>query len=394
MCAFLNHVGQYPCSLHNNAEKIFQDLLNQSWHIDKVINAQSLDENEAITLKDEICVGLSRHFLDVQNIQGQGYDGARNMRGEWNSLQALFLNDCPYAYYVHYLALKSASCKCHDQLQVAQAIGIANMLVIDELEIGKGLNQIGTVKRARETHWSSHFCSVCSLIRMFDATCYVLANVIENGSNYFIRGDSATTYKKITSFYYVFILDLVKEIMGIIDILCQHLQQKSQDIVNAMYLVLSTKTMIQKLRENGWGNLLEVVEAFFEKHNIKTIDLLTLSSALDPNDAYNPSIWMIFFVLWANIILLISQRLEETQMSKVYFLVDRLICILFTLPTLTTSTEIAFSTMKNVKTRLSNKMEDEFLTDNPVIYIEREIAETFDSDSIFSDFISLKERRA
>ncbi|KAK8310192.1 hypothetical protein V6Z11_D02G170000 [Gossypium hirsutum] len=317
MCAFLNHVGQYPCSLHNNAEKIFQDLLNQSWHIDKVINAQSLDENEdnasrnishmiqkeilhilankvrhkihkdigdskfcfiideaygeskTITLKDEICAGLSRHFLDVQNIQGQGYDGASNMQGEWNSLQALFLNDCPYAYYVHYLALKSASCKFHDQLQVAQAIGIANMLVIDELEIGKGLNQIGTVKRARETHWSSHFCSVCSLIRMFDATCYVLANVIESGSNYFIRGDSATTYKKITSFYYVFILDLVKEIMGIIDILCQHLQQKSQDIVNVMYLVLSTKTMIQKLRENGWGNLLEVVEAFFEKHNIK-----------------------------------------------------------------------------------------------------------------------------
>ena len=23
------------------------------------------------------------------------------MRGEWNGLQALFLNDCPYAYYVH-----------------------------------------------------------------------------------------------------------------------------------------------------------------------------------------------------------------------------------------------------------------------------------------------------
>jgi hypothetical protein len=26
------------------------------------------------------------------------------MRGEWNGLQALFINDCPYAYYVHCLA--------------------------------------------------------------------------------------------------------------------------------------------------------------------------------------------------------------------------------------------------------------------------------------------------
>jgi len=26
------------------------------------------------------------------------------MCGEWNGVQALFINDCPYAYYVHCLA--------------------------------------------------------------------------------------------------------------------------------------------------------------------------------------------------------------------------------------------------------------------------------------------------
>ncbi|XP_028073248.1 uncharacterized protein LOC114275408 [Camellia sinensis] len=34
------------------------------------------------------------------------YDGASNMLGEWNGLQALFLKDCPYAYYVHYFAYR------------------------------------------------------------------------------------------------------------------------------------------------------------------------------------------------------------------------------------------------------------------------------------------------
>ena len=72
------------------------------------------------------------------------------MRGEWNGLQALFLKDCPYAYYVHcmahrlQLALVTASrevkdvhqffdylvniinivvgsSKCSDELQHAQA---------------------------------------------------------------------------------------------------------------------------------------------------------------------------------------------------------------------------------------------------------------------------------
>jgi len=33
----------------------------------------------------------------------------------------------------------------------------------------------------------------------------------------------------------------MKEIMGIIDALCQHLQQKSQDILTAVQLVTNTK---------------------------------------------------------------------------------------------------------------------------------------------------------
>ena len=56
------------------------------------------------TLKKEISAVLSHYNLSIQNIRGQGYDGASNIRGEWNGLQALFLNDCPYAYYVHCLA--------------------------------------------------------------------------------------------------------------------------------------------------------------------------------------------------------------------------------------------------------------------------------------------------
>jgi hypothetical protein len=40
-------------------------------------------DTSALTLKNEISDVLSRHCLDIQNIRGQGYDGASNMRGEW-----------------------------------------------------------------------------------------------------------------------------------------------------------------------------------------------------------------------------------------------------------------------------------------------------------------------
>ena len=57
-----------------------------------------------LTPKKEICAILSRYNLHIENIRSQGYDGVSNMRGEWNGLQALFLKECPYAYYVHCMA--------------------------------------------------------------------------------------------------------------------------------------------------------------------------------------------------------------------------------------------------------------------------------------------------
>ena len=48
----------------------------------------------------------------------------------------------------------------------------------------------------------------------------------------------------------------MKEIMGITNILCQVLQQHSQDLLNAMHLVSTTKSLIQKLGDDGWEPLL------------------------------------------------------------------------------------------------------------------------------------------
>jgi hypothetical protein len=119
-----------------------------------------------LTLKDSISYVLSQNGLDIQSIREQWYDDASNMRGEWKRLQALFLNDCSYVYYVHCFAhrlqltliaasqevvfvheffsnlnfiinMVGASCKLHDQLQDAHEINIAHLIAIDELETRK-----------------------------------------------------------------------------------------------------------------------------------------------------------------------------------------------------------------------------------------------------------------
>ena len=139
-----------------------------------------VSDNVALTLKKVIYYLLSCYNLDIQNIRGQGYDDASNMRGELNGLQALISHDCLFAYYIHcfahrlQLALVAASkavipvgkffyrlafiinivgalCKRNEQLKVTQDAEFAYLINIDELETGRGLNQKCTLQRAGDT---------------------------------------------------------------------------------------------------------------------------------------------------------------------------------------------------------------------------------------------------
>ncbi|XP_076951246.1 uncharacterized protein LOC143624499 [Bidens hawaiensis] len=90
----------------------------------------------------------------------------------------------------------------------------------------------------------------------------------------------------------------------------------------------------------------------------------------------------------------LCKYLVDTQKCETYYLVDRLIRLILTLLVSTATTERGFSAMKIFKNCLRNKMSDEYLGNSLVIYIEKEIAETFDSESIINEFKDLKGRRA
>ena len=66
---------------------------------------------------------------------------------------------------------------------------------------------------------------------------------------------------------------------------------------------------------------------------------------------------------------------------------------MLTLPVSTATIERAFSAMKLLKIRLRNRMKDEFLADNMMVYIEKEIARNFTIEMIMDEFYSMKNRR-
>ena len=85
--------------------------------------------------------------------------------------------------------------------------------------------------------------------------------------------------------------------------------------------------------------------------------------------------------------------MAKTGKSLSYPLINRLIRLVLTLPVSIATTERAFSAMKLVKTKLRNRMEDDFLASYLITYIEKEIASSFDIDSIIDAFNDMKERR-
>ena len=89
----------------------------------------------------------------------------------------------------------------------------------------------------------------------------------------------------------------------------------------------------------------------------------------------------------------LCRRFVEIIKSQHYLLIDRLISLVLTLPVSTATIERAFLAMKLIKTSLRSKMENEFFSDCMVIYIEREITDLVDSDSVIDDFYNLKPRK-
>ena len=90
----------------------------------------------------------------------------------------------------------------------------------------------------------------------------------------------------------------------------------------------------------------------------------------------------------------LSKGLMETQKRETYYLLDRVVRLILTLPVSTATTERRFSAMKIFKNCFRNKMLDDFLANNLMIYIEREIAENIDSKSVIDEFKDIKGRRA
>ncbi|CAK8531740.1 unnamed protein product [Lathyrus sativus] len=267
--------------------------------VERFIALHHVKDTTSESLKDALCGILDKYMLSISRIRGQGYDGASNMRGEFNGLQRKILDENPYAFYVHCYAYRlqlvvvsvasscsfihdffeyislimtitSASCKRRDALTEAQHQDILNKLESGEIFRGRGLHQSSSLIRPEDTRWGSHHITLLCLDQIWSFVLNVLSMVDEDG-----RGPSqaASLIEKMESFKFAFILKLMLKLFGIINELSHVLQRKDLNIVIAMELVDVVKARLATMRDSGWDDLFADVQEFCVAKGIPMLNM-------------------------------------------------------------------------------------------------------------------------
>jgi len=254
-------------------------------------------ETSAKSLKKAIDEFFAKHGLSLTRLRGQGYDGASNMRGEFNGLKTLILNENKNAYYIHCFAHQlqlvvvsaakekdnvcdffeilslivntvGASCKRKDALRELHHEEILNKVELGEISTGKGQNQEISLARPGDTRWGSHYKTLVRLFTMWNSVGEVLMSIHNNELNYNKRASSGGLVDKMDSFEFVFIGMFMMKILGMTNTLSKALQVRDQNIGSALNMINVVKNNLQEYRRDGWDNLLKDVIKFCDEHEI------------------------------------------------------------------------------------------------------------------------------
>ncbi|KAH9752035.1 TTF-type domain-containing protein [Citrus sinensis] len=228
-----------------------------------------------------------------------------------------------YNLLVENLRGQGASFKRYSELKSAREKEIIDLIALEELETGTGANQVRTLQRVGDTRWSSHFTSVSRFIEMFGATLEVLGKMINDGSSRDMRGEAK-------------------------DFQLMELNSRFSEQTVELLTLSSALDPVDGFKSFDIDNICSLAEKFYP-HDFTPNEVLALRRELE-----HYQIDVLSHPRFQNMASLfeLCRRFVETMKSQHYLLIDRLIRLVLTLPVSTATTERAFSAMKLLKTSL------------------------------------------
>ncbi|CAN0857777.1 hypothetical protein LINGRAHAP2_LOCUS6922 [Linum grandiflorum] len=193
----------------------------------------------------------------------------------------------------------------------------------------------------------------------------------------------------------------------------QTLQNKDQYIVNDVHLVDVSKRRLQNMRDSGWEQQFQEVIEFCAQESIEVPDMDDLYVRRGKSKRISGRVTCLHHFqveVFYSVIdmqmqeidnrfdevscqLLLSMACLSPQHSFVAFDKEKLMLLATFYPVATASVERSFSSMKYIKNDLRNRMNDEWLNDAMVIYIEQDLCASLNNECVLECFQNMKSRR-
>lgn len=121
---------------------------------------------------------------------------------------------------------------------------IEHDLLVSQLEgmevgTGTGQNQETSLCRPGDTRWGTHYTTIYRLMDMWPSVLMVLQAMFDGEKE--IRGSNHSLILKMEEYDFVFIMILMRKLLGITNVLSNLLQAKDQNIDNAIHQIRIVK---------------------------------------------------------------------------------------------------------------------------------------------------------
>lgn len=212
--------------------------------------------------------------LELNSLRGQFYDGAANMSGQYNGLQAKVREENQSALYVHCYAhsLNLVLVKAITQNQISRNFfGVVQSLynfiagsskrhdLFIKMQKERNIPHPVTLKALSDTRWACRADALRSLNIALSAVLDTLEAITEDSeTDSLIVGEANGLISSVYSFEFILLLMVMTDILTITNTLNLLLQQRKQDLLNANKMVKATLTTLNQYRsEDSWKKFWE-----------------------------------------------------------------------------------------------------------------------------------------
>ncbi|KAL6533012.1 hypothetical protein OROMI_027124 [Orobanche minor] len=412
--------------------------------VERILGFKHVMCTTAISLKGALEEILNSHGLNMSMLRGQGYDGATNMKdnlrekqskrivkaleneeitsGRGLNQESTLIRHCDTRWSSHYNTILSLIYLFDSVIDVLRVIvnertisnqrGEASRLVKDMLSFDFSFDLHLMKKILRITNYLSQALQkknqdIVNAMNLVDISKKRLQEMRDNG------------WDKLVEEVSIFCIKHKIEAPDIDDVYVNGKRPKRrvEEMTNShryrvevFNIVIDMQLLELNDRFNEVNTELSLCVACLNpSDSFKAFnkDKLVRLAAFYPNDFQGIEVWALSeqlenFVLdmrsymnTSNVNGLgdLAQKLVESNRDKVYPLVYKLITLALILPVGTATVERAFSTMNIVKIRLRNRMSDEWMNDNLVIYLEKDLFKQVSNEAIIHKFHKIGNRR-